>query len=260
MALSLSLAFIFAGIAILLEYIHLSVPATATRGAAMELAASAFMAASATTLSAFVISFFLFDGRRIPDQFTNAAKNELDTVRYYRDSQEVLITFEERQDDNVITIAFSSRLVPTKDKFFVEYPEIKPPTSFPQLSAPTNNYFINRQRVEKFGHTVLDSPSTDSLQVSYTIGKDGTDEYSDGHVWISPVLYYDVYFRLPQGFECHLYELMGSKPRRLERSSGFGPQYVHYPHRDAAFSGQGFEWRISKSARASQRSDSTSKS
>jgi hypothetical protein len=204
------------------------------------------MAAAVSTFTTSLIGFFLSDRRKIPDQFVEAAKNEVDTLGYYRDKQEVHIEFREQDDLDVITISFTSRLIPVKDRIFVEYPKIDPPEEFRKSAAfgQSVEYRINHNAVSEVEHTTVDCPTDDSLIVHYTMSKN--NKYSDNHIWISPVLYYDVYFKVPQGFDCHLHEWMGDRPLGLTRVGGLNSGHVHFFHRHAAFTRQGFTWTISR--------------
>jgi hypothetical protein len=210
----------------------------------LNLLAGALIGAAVSIVAAALIEFLQAPGgRRIPDQFIAGAQREVDMVGYYRDSQEVHIELIASGTEKKIRMIFNSRLVPIPgNDVRPVYPKIKAP---PGYTSTDPIYKIGGDVISPDSQPHITSPSEECLIVEYKV-PDQLSEYSDAHIWKSPVLRYDVYFMVPKDFECSVFEQIGEDNVPVKHSRRLGLAEKHFPQPFPTFSRQGFTWRIKK--------------
>jgi hypothetical protein len=211
-----------------------------------DITSGALMGAGVSTLVASLIEFLQDpDDRKIPYQFVEAAKREVHLIGYYRENQEVHIDFVELKDQKQgIKISLNSKLIPIRDEeSFLDYPRISPPSMFKQIRTV---YKVGGEIVSPGTQRSLTGPADESLEVEYEILDNSKVELSDEHVWLSPVLAYDVYFKIPSHFFGEVYERISDKYLSIRRSGRQGSGQIHCSQPHSAFSRQGFTWKILK--------------
>jgi hypothetical protein len=217
----------------------------------LNLLAGALIGAAVSIVAASLIEFLEAPWRhKIPDQFIRGAQREVDTIGYYRENQEVHIEFIDFASEKKIKMIFNSRLVPIRDHDLrINYPKIKAP---PGLTKLDTTYMIAGEVVPPDSQPHLKGPEEECLSVEYKVEHERS-EYGDEHIWLSPVLRYDVYFKIPNEFECNVFEQIGEDNIPVKRSRRLGLVEKHYPQPYPAFSRQGFKWKIVRANETAKR-------
>jgi hypothetical protein len=208
------------------------------------LLAGALIGAAVSIVAAALIEFLKAPGgRKIPDQFITGAQREVDMIGYYRENQEVHIELVDSESDKEIKMIFNSKVVPIRDgDLRLQYPKIKAPTGWVQTKI---QYKLGTEIMSEDSQPHLTGAEEECLIVEYKIQPEPS-EYSDEHIWSSPVLRYDVYFKVPSKFECRVFERVGDDNVPVKPSMRLGWTEKRFPQPHPVFSRQGFRWRIAK--------------
>jgi hypothetical protein len=183
------------------------------------------------------------DDSNIPSQFVRGAKRELERVGYYRRDLEIRITLREPER---INISFDGRLIPVrKGATLLHYPKIDPPPGLEKVSA---KYTVGGEVVSNGTPKYIEGPANELIEIEYKILDRSSSEYSDVHVWLSPVENYEVYFTTPHGFTCQAQERIGAENNDISLFGRQRPGQAHYRQTSSAFSRQGFMWKLSRPA------------
>lgn len=214
------------------------------RPSGFDVIAGALLGVGASMAATSIVSFLEApDDRNIPYQFIEAAKREVHLIRYYREDQEVHIDFVETESKQQrIRLGFYSRLVPIlPDEIALDYPKILPPAGLRQMST---TYKVGGEIVSPDSQKILQGPADESIEVQYEVIDKEKIEYSDDHVWLSPVLKYDIYFSTPPNFNCAALERISDKYFQISPRGRRGAGQIHCSQTHSAFSRQGFRWKI----------------
>lgn len=212
---------------------------------AYDLVSSALLGAAVSSAVTFLIWFLENpDSDKIPSQFVRGAKRELERVGYYRRDLEIRIVFKE--PDGRIKMSFDSRLIPFRDgETLLHYPKIDPPSGLERVSV---RYVVGGELVSSGIPKYIQGPANELIEVEYKISDASSFEYSDVHVWLSPVENYDLYFTTPPHFMCEAQERIGAEYNDISLCGRQKPGEAHYRQPSSAFSRQGFRWKLSRAA------------
>lgn len=210
-----------------------------------DLVSSALMGAAVSTAVGSLIGFLQSPGdRKIPYQFIEGAKREVYLIRYYREDQAVHIDFIETEGSEPrIKIRFYSRLMPTDGQTTLEYPKINPPPGFTKVST---TYSVGGEVVSEDTQKTIHGPAEETLEVEYKVKDKGSHEFWDEHVWLSPVLKYDIYFKIPPNLICEAHERISDKYIKISQGGRQQSGEVHCFQPFSAFSRQGFRWKLKR--------------
>jgi hypothetical protein len=187
---------------------------------------------------------------KIPSQFYEAAKAEIASIGYYRDTQSIKLTLRKDQNSGseILELQFTAKLIPahlTK----VWRPNITPPEGTEFFTTPS--YKVNDTRISEGDHKEIDKPCTDELVVKYKITDPVRPSICDEHTWPSPVLQYEISFEVDGSFPLSQFDFaVKKKAYRAQQESlddGHKTQgRLTFEGKGAAFTGQRLRWELTR--------------
>jgi hypothetical protein len=138
---------------------------------------------------------------------------------YYRANQSITISLVETDGmSRLIELAYSADLVPNGGFASGFGPEVIAPKN---ANYENYEYRINGERKEMFAPWTIRAKTQDFLTFRYRIQSDGEIDFTDDHVWPSPVVNYVIRFRRKPGYKLEVFRALSSvELEPLQRTSG----------------------------------------
>lgn len=138
---------------------------------------------------------------------------------YYRANQSITISFVEADSKGtLLELSYSADLIPNGEYASGFAPEVRAPKN---ATCDKYEYLIDGKRKKMFEDWTIYTKSQDSLTFQYRIQSEGEIDFSDDHVWPSPVINYVIRFRRKSGYKLEVFKTLSSgELEALQRTSG----------------------------------------
>ena len=196
--------------------------------------------------------------RNIPRKFRKAAFRELLEPGYYRYDNKFSIEL----DNSKLQITASSIIVSTRKRAIMKPPNVAPPDNLCLHKVKYSHdkkdvrHFAGKKGTTGFQFIRLPRWTREKLKIIYRL-KDGMSlseleekhrYFSDVHHWTSPVADFELTATIPVGFRIAVFILDGLGQQIVPEIPSRVDGERRFVHRKAAFSYQGFRWRIGPDA------------
>lgn len=212
-------------------------------------ASGALYGATASALTG-ILAYMLgtVDTREVPLAFIEAARSDVLDIGYYKRDFKFEVNLHEEDSTWILTIVFSSRIIPVTSTARMKMPLVIPPDKLRNIIASKEiTYKLDGRdyNLDQNNYVPLQNEIKEECKIKYKLKNIITDAIEDDHRTWCPIMNETVRVKLPIQYDFSVVGLRGEADIRLSKTSEGNDGSSEFRRAEAHFSHQGFKWKLS---------------